>query len=140
MTYHSWLGMSLQTLLGQPGLSFPLCINDTTDISHSQFLAFFLTGNFKIDSRSNRRRDTIKQRIIITQSPLETLASLPGRYQRAPDMVIYPPPFERLPLDILHHILLAIGSTSDLHALIRASPVIYRYYRLSGMRIRAWYS
>ncbi|KAI7767376.1 hypothetical protein LZL87_010704 [Fusarium oxysporum] len=43
-------------------------------------------------------------------------------------MAINPPPFERLPLDILHHVLLAIGSISDLSALIRASPVIYRYY------------
>ncbi|KAF4953551.1 hypothetical protein FGADI_5887 [Fusarium gaditjirri] len=39
-----------------------------------------------------------------------------------------PPPFEHLPFDILHHVLIAIGSVSDLSALIRASSVIYRYY------------
>lgn len=56
------------------------------------------------------------------------MASLPGSDQRAPDMVINPPHFERLPLAILHHVLLAFGSTSEQKALIRASPVIYRYY------------
>ncbi|KAF9765755.1 hypothetical protein IL306_001895 [Fusarium sp. DS 682] len=36
--------------------------------------------------------------------------------------------FESFPLDILHHVLLAVDSTADLSSLIRASPTIYQHY------------